>query len=338
MATQYTAKIPFNRIIKMGMWNNQTNRQTLNTVYNTLVNKYPGKEVYICNGGFFNMTSNWTPVWGLRCAGITLGNTWGGNPFMAMKDKTMKYYPPGNYLISEYPDGVTGYPALIENGVKSKYFHNGPDGTSNRGRTMLGYTDNAVVVSVIGDISGSSDFTLTEELNYMLSQGCKYAINLDGGGSSQCNFNGKKINSSRKVHNMFYIVAEPDTSGNPKKLYQAWLNSTYKSGLVIDGSLGNATKKATIKGMQKEIGVTADGSWGSKSKNAYKYLALNGPNNTPNKVKLLQGALMRKGYWNSECDGNFDAILKNQLILFQRANRLTTDGIAGPATITALFK
>ena len=60
--------------------------------------------------------------------------------------------------------------------------------------------------------------------------------------------------------------------------------------------------------------------------------------NTYNKVKLLQGALMRKGYWNITCDGKFTTKLTNQVILYQRANKLIADGIVGPATITSLFK
>lgn len=338
MATQYTAKIPFSRLIKIGIWNNSINKETLNTVYNKLKDRYPGKEVYISNGGFFNMTSNWTAVWGLRAGGVSLGGNWEGNPFMAMNGKEIKYYPVGNYLPYNYTDGITGYPGLIENGKKSPTFHNGPDGKVDRGRTMLGYNNKEVVLSVISDIAGSTDFTLTEELNYMIGQGCTYAINLDGGGSSQCNFNGKKINSSRKVHNMIYIIAEPIPEYNPKKLFQTWLNNTYKAGLVVDGSLGNASKKAIIKGMQKEIGVTADGAWGAKSKAAFKYLSIHGPHNNVNKITLLQGALMRKGYWNQACDGVFNEYLKNQITLFQRANKLTADGIAGPATITSLFK
>ena len=138
---------------------------------------------------------------------------------MAMIDNEIKFYPQGSSFPVMCTDGVTGYPALIENGKRSPNFHNAPDGKSDRGRTMLGYTDNAVILSCISDVSGSSDFTLTEELNYMLNQGCTYAINLDGGGSTQCNFNGKKINSSRKVHNFVYMIANPDMS-NPKKQYQ----------------------------------------------------------------------------------------------------------------------
>lgn len=175
-----------------------------------------------------------------------------------MNGKTIRYHGIGNKFPAAFTDGVTGYPVLVENGKRASSFHNGPDGKSDRGRTMIGYNNDCVILSVISDTAGSSDFTLEEELNYMLNQGCTYAINLDGGGSSQCNFNGKRINSSRKVHNMIYIVAEP--LPDPKKNYQTWLNQTYNAGLAVDGSLGNATNKAQIKAMQKEIGVPADGS------------------------------------------------------------------------------
>lgn len=47
---------------------------------------------------------------------------------------------------------------------------------------------------------------------------------------------------------------------------------------------------------------------------------------------------MRKGYWSEEVDGKFTTYLRSQVVLFQRAKGLSADGIAGPATITALFK
>ena len=338
MAVQYTAKIPYERVIKIGMYNNQSTRYNLTKVYNLLCSQYPGKEVYITNGGFFNMGYNWSACWGLKANNQTISDGWPGSCFMAMNGKTIKYYPTGNNFPANFTDGITGYPALIDNGKKSPEFHNGPDGKSDRGRTMIGYNDKYVILSCIGDIAGATDYTLTEELNYMLSQGCTYAVNLDGGGSSQCNFNGKKINSSRLVHNMVYIIAEPDNSPDPKKLFQQWLNDNYNAKLVVDGLLGPATRKATIKAIQKEIGVTADGLWGPISKSRFKYLGLGSPNNTKNLVILLQGALMRKNYWSEVCDGNFDKYLENQVVLYQRANKLETDGKAGPATITSLLK
>lgn len=44
---------------------------------------------------------------------------------------------------------------------------------------------------------------------------------------------------------------------------QEWLNNTYSLGITVDGMTGNATFTALIKALQTEIGVTADGNFGS---------------------------------------------------------------------------
>lgn len=216
MAIHLTAKIPFNRIVKIGIWNNRTNKQTLNTVYNALRKKYPGKEIYISNGGFFGMDTNRWPCWGLKADGNIIANSWNtsGTAYFAMKDNKIEFHKRTDAFPSTFTDGVSVYPPLVEGGVKSSGFHNGPDGYSDRGRTMIGYTSDSMVLSCISDCSGSSDFTLTEAYTYMKNQDCKYAGNLDGGGSTQCNFNGNKINSSRIVSNFVYIVANATTSSS----------------------------------------------------------------------------------------------------------------------------
>lgn len=207
MATHRIAKIPFSKIIKIGIYNNYSTKMTMNSVYTTLQNKYPGKEVYIQNAGFFGMT-NLYPCWGCKSDGQYISNDWAPTCFMAMKGNQIKFFPSKSTFPADYTDGISGYPALIENGKKSSEFHNAPDGKSDRGRSMVGYTSDSLVISCIADVSGSSDFTLAEELQFMLNKGCTYAINLDGGGSAQCNFNGDKITSSRKVSNFLYVIVE----------------------------------------------------------------------------------------------------------------------------------
>ena len=69
-AKHYTAKIPFSRLVKIGIWSNQAKRQSMSAIYSTLRSKYPGKEVYIVNGGFFNM-STFKAIFDLKAAGIT---------------------------------------------------------------------------------------------------------------------------------------------------------------------------------------------------------------------------------------------------------------------------
>lgn len=346
MATHRTAKIPFTSLVKVGVWSNQKAKTTMATVYSQLQKQYPGKLIYIMNGGFFSMVPSIPACWGCKADGVVYANDWATTCYMVMRDKEIRFMKAGAMFPTGYPDGISGYPALIENGVKSPNYHEAPDGKSDRGRTMIGYNGTHLIMSCIADTSGTSDFTLKEELNYMLGLGCTYAMNLDGGGSSQCNFNGNKITSSRKVSNFVYAVVNPDdntgtsTSGsvNIKKNIQTWLNSTYNAGLVVDGSLGNLSRLAIIKGMQKECGVVADGSWGPASQKAYKAISMSGKYNTVNKIKLVQCALYMKGYWGIEINGIFDSTMKNQVILYQRAMKLSVDGSVGPATIKSLFK
>ena len=354
MAVHRTAKIPFSRVIRIGIYDNHTNKYSMNTVYNKLKEKYPDKEVYVANGGFFGMDSKRLPCWGCKADGKVVSGAWKtqSTAYMAMNGKNISFHKYTEAFPSNCSDGISVYPALIENGKKSPSYHTYPDGNSDRGRTMIGYNTQYVILSCIADTAGSSDFTCAEELSYMLGQGCTFAGNLDGGGSSQCNFNGGKITSSRIVSNFIYIIAEPAASNGgsttssstsatqlqANKNIQKWLNSTYGAGLSVDGKLGPASNKAIIKGMQKECGVSADGSWGPGSKRAYKTISKGSRYNTVNKVKLVQCALARKGFWTGALTGVFDDAMRNKVMLYQRSVGLAVDGSVGVNTITSLFK
>lgn len=60
------------------------------------------------------------------------------------------------------------------------------------------------------------------------------------------------------------------------------------------------------------------------------------PGKTGTNVKLLQLALMRAGFFNGEIDGKFGPITQQAVINFQKANRLTPDGVVGKYTWAAL--
>lgn len=238
MATLLDAVIPFDRIVTMGIWNNQSTYYTLQTVYNKLVSQYPGKEIYISNGGFFSMSSPWFPVFGLKIDGNVYANDWSQGGWIGFSNGTIGYGYMGT-IPNQWKNAVSGYPSLLENGAKASSFSYCIDNT-NRGRTMLGYNKKEVILSCVGDVSGSSDLTLDEEIVHMRNLGALFAINLDGGGSSQCNFNGQIITSPRRVNNFIYIVAEPDKS---------------KDVIAVDGSWGPATSRYT----QMMFGTTVDG-------------------------------------------------------------------------------
>ena len=242
-AKHYTAKIPFKRLIKIGIMSNQKTKYALSTAYSKLRAKYPGKEVYIINGGFFDMKS-FKAIFDLKADGVTYSKQF-SMAYMGMINKDI-HFDFGEKNSSKYTDIVSAYPILIEAGKKSPNYERLDK--QQRGRSMLGYNANEVIISCIQDVSDTSDYSIDEELSYMLSQKCQYAINLDGGGSSQCNFNGKTITSTRKVNNFIYAIAEPEVvesiSKNSYKVTATALNirSTYS----VKGKITGLLKKNQI--------------------------------------------------------------------------------------------
>ena len=63
-------------------------------------------------------------------------------------------------------------------------------------RTMVGQKHDGTFVMVVvdGRTTSSLGMTAKEQASFMLSLGCKNAVNLDGGGSSTMYFGGKVVN------------------------------------------------------------------------------------------------------------------------------------------------
>lgn len=125
------------------------------------------------------------------------------------------------------------------------------------------------------------------------------------------------------------------TSGDSTiRAFQTWLNSNYGSGLSVDGVYGNNTKVAATKAYQRVLGVTADGIFGTNSKNAVKTLNVGSKGNA---VHLLQGMLYCRGFNPNGVDGTYGNGTKTAVLNFQKSKGLGSDGIAGPATMYALY-
>lgn len=124
------------------------------------------------------------------------------------------------------------------------------------------------------------------------------------------------------------------TGDSTIRSFQTWLNSNYGSGLSVDGIYGTNTKVAATKAYQKVLGVTADGIFGTNSKNAVKTLS---SGSTGNAVHLLQGMLYCRGFNPNGVDGTYGAGTKSAVASFQKNKGLSSDGIAGPATMYALY-
>lgn len=119
------------------------------------------------------------------------------------------------------------------------------------------------------------------------------------------------------------------------KEVQIWLNNNYKSGLSGDGLYGKYTKQALIRALQKELGLNPDGIYGSKSKAAVKKNNLQ-KGSKGALVKVLQAFLVCHGYKSAYVDGSFGTDTQTALKAFQKAHKLTADGIAGSNTFAAL--
>ena len=69
--------------------------------------------------------------------------------------------------------------------------------------------------------------------------------------------------------------------------------------------------------------------------NAYKILR---KGDRGDNVKKLQERLIELGYLTGKADGAYGNQTRKAVLLFQSANGLTRDGVAGPATLTILFE
>lgn len=137
-------------------------------------------------------------------------------------------------------------------------------------------------------------------------------------------------------------------------LQQKLKNLGYYTG-TVDGDYGDGTVKA-VKAFQSRNGLTADGVAGEAtlklihSGNAKKAATPSPkPTATPKptssalrvgstgaKVKSMQQRLKALGYYTGSVDGTFGEGTRKALVAFQKANRLTADGVAGTATLNKL--
>ena len=116
-----------------------------------------------------------------------------------------------------------------------------PDMGGKRGRTAMGLAGSNLVLYCTGD--GTADASTPEDLHTELLQKfqCDSALMLDGGGSSQCDFKGKKITASRVVANLIlvYLKKEGDKPVSEKKV-------------VLDPGHGNQSNNQSPDGTYSE--------------------------------------------------------------------------------------
>ena len=132
--------------------------------------------------------------------------------------------------------------------------------------------------------------------------------------------------------------------------FQKWLNSNYKTSLVVDGKYGVKTRSGAIKAWQTEMNLQyeaelkeslgelleVDGVFGELSTAAAKLCKVK-IGSTGNLTRIIQGLLYCEEIEANGFDGKFRSGMLTAVKAFQSANGLSADGSVGVLTWTELF-
>lgn len=226
--SKYIAAIPLSSIRGMELYLN-AGRKPL-----TRIKEETGAD-YILNGGFFN--PDWTACPLLKAEGRMLSaapwREWGFG-WDRPEDISLRtdYEGTGNFISCV---------CLLRGGAPVSL--DGLDSALNgaRQRSAMGIAGNKLLLYCTNE--GTTPKQLQRELAQL---GCTDAIMLDGGGSSQCDFAGKKLTSSRVVHNLLLVY----TGGQaPQKEVKPKVDKTI---VCLDPGHGQDTVNGSPDGSYKE--------------------------------------------------------------------------------------
>ena len=256
-------------------------KETLGSFYN----RQTEKPAVLINAGFFAMSTGAT-IFNVVDEGKTMSSNasykWGMG--ICSDHKTMKYGSIAEKT-NEFIDFVSAYPPLVENGKSCAPWKFANEINYKALRTMIGYNDSKIFVVNI-DKPGLG---FTAMANLMIRIGCKYAINLDGGGSSRCLVYGKvnnKPTENRAVDSvMAFYLNSATTTTTPSK--PATTTTTTKPST----STTTGYYVYTVKKGDSWWAITAR-ECGSGS----KYKQLQAYNNWPANKTLLVGTKIKIPY------------------------------------------
>lgn len=258
-------------------------KETLGNFYS----RQTTKPDVLINAGFFAMKTGET-IFNVVDEGKVVSNNpsykWGFG--ITSDHKSLKYGSVADKN-NNFIDFVTGYPPLVYNGKSCAPWKFANEINYKALRTMVGYNDTKIFVVNI-DKPGLG---FTAMANLMIRIGCKYAINLDGGGSSRCLVKGKVINKpteNRAVDSVlaFYLAKTTNTT-KP---------TTPPSGTTTKPSTGTSTSNSgyyiyTVKKGDSWWAITA-----RECGNGANYKKLQQYNNWPAHKTLMVGAKIKIPY------------------------------------------
>lgn len=250
--------------LRMGIYHN-SGRKTLSAVKKEL-----GAD-FVCNLNLFDMRT-FTGNCFTLADGKIVGNDGGIYPVLTWHTEDGVMHRSWSNGGSEY-DNAFGCLDLIRDG---KYcVRTVPSWASGkRERTAIGVRKDGTIVIYCD----KTPRTIAHVANILINSGVDYAINVDGGGSTQCIAPSGSVNSTRIVHTIFWAVErEKQTSipnvtvrygsrGDAAKWVQERLNE-HGANLVCDGIFG-AKSVASLKAFQRSRGLIADGICGKLTREA----------------------------------------------------------------------
>ena len=169
---------------------------------------------------------------------FTLTSTQLAVVYTSVHEDIFKNYKGGEANVYETPAGayegcdwvVGGYDMLVNNYTVNTNCHTDNGGSNSRARTFIGFKEDGTgFVCVVDERGGSTGITVNQEAQLASALGAKYALELDGGGSSTMIVrindtltlrNTPSDGSMRKVSNVVLLVEKaeeivtPDDPGN----------------------------------------------------------------------------------------------------------------------------
>ena len=277
MADLCKALIPFKDIEKIEIYINKSPWKTL-----AAIKQATGAD-YILNGTLYNM-SNGEAVCHLKSD---------GKVYCAPEYGSVGYAwnTPDDFAITSLPN-LSAQPDIpyknyiaCDELVPTLNPYISSSRLSKRGRSAIGIKGDCLGLYCAKN--GTSSAITPKQLRLdLIAEGWDTAILLDGGNSSQCDFCGETVTSTRKVPHLILVYlkksAKPEcpyteptvnikngSRGDGTKWVQWMLNKTINAGLVVDGIFGKLSV-AALKKFQADNGLVADGICGKLTREELK--------------------------------------------------------------------
>ena len=199
MANQLTAAIPLDNIRRVEIYLNHSGKTLAD------IQKQTGAD-YLLNGTLYNLSTGKVNCHlkadgqVVACPAYTVygyGWDWG-------EDMQMHILP------SAKANYIACTPLIIQGKALETLTYD-PGQGGRRGRSAMGIKENRLMLYCTKDGSGSAR-TPEQLRDDLFAAGWESAIMLDGGGSSQCNFAGSTIASSRKVQHLLLVYLHKEES------------------------------------------------------------------------------------------------------------------------------